>query len=151
MVHNEVVGQHVKTYHNNPKKGELALKRFEEVVNIIAEDEVAVSLTEKMLESAQRYFAKVVEMESRLKMARFRLEGEELRDLTQLLDKNRRMAHEALISNLHILNRYLVKEFGDEMPVGAIYSEDPESIRDRIAIGDWAGNLLFAIYQNRKR
>lgn len=128
-----------------------ALERFNEVVKVIAGDEVAVSLLEKLVDSAERYFGNVCKMEARLKMARFRLEGEELRDLTETLDRNRRMAHEALISNLHIFNRYAIREFGEDMPIGGVFSKSPDAIRDRIAIGDWAGELLCALYVNRKR
>lgn len=133
------------------QKGELALERFQEVIKIVAGDDIAVSLLEKLVDSAERYFGTVVKMEAKLKMARFRLEGEELRDLIETLDRNRRMAHEALISALHIFNRYSIKEFGSEMPIGGVFSKSPEAIRDRAAIGDWAGELLCALYANRKR
>ncbi|AJF08153.1 DUF3232 domain-containing protein [Geoalkalibacter subterraneus] len=132
-------------------KEECALERFNKVVEVVAGDDVAVSLLEKLLDSAERYFGTVCKMEARLKMARFRLEGEELRDLTETLDRNRRMAHEALISNLHIFNRYALKEFGEDMPIGGVFSKNPEAIRDRIAVGDWAGELLCALYVRRKR
>lgn len=141
----------VKNYINKYfQQGEKALERYNEVVEIVSADDVAASLLEKLVESAERYFGSVVKMEARLKMARFRLDGEELRDLTETLDRNRRMAHEALISNLHIFNRYVIKEFGKDVPVGGVFSKDPESIRDRVAIADWAGELLCALYANRK-
>lgn len=128
-----------------------ALERFEIIVRIISDNEVANTILEKLLNSAESYFCKVFDMESRLKMARLRLDGEELRDLTEDLNKNRRYAHEALISDLHIFNRYIIKEFGNDVPVGGIFSKDPEAISDRIAVADWAGELLTAVYQNRKR
>ena len=87
------------TYHNADMT---ALDRFEMVVRIIAENEVACSLMEKLLSAAERYFCKVFEMETRLKIARLRVDGNELRELTENLDKNRMYAHEALISDLHI-------------------------------------------------
>lgn len=135
--------------HFNPDLS--ALDRLEIVIRTISGDEVACSLLEKLLASAEAYFCKVFEMETRLKMARLRIEGAELRELTENLDKNRRYAHEALISDLHIFNRYAIREFSEDIPVGGIYSKQPESIRDRIAIADWAGELLAAVYQNRKR
>ena len=67
------------------------------------------------------------------------------------LDKVRRYAHDALISDLHIFNRYIIKEYQDDVPVGGIFSKNPDAIRDRIAVADWAGELLAAVYQNRKR
>jgi hypothetical protein len=128
-----------------------ALDRFEMVVRVIAENEVACSLMEKLLSAAERYFCKVFEMETKLKIARLRVDGNELRELTENLDKNRTYAHEALISDLHIFNRYVMKEFADELPVGGIFNREPELIHNRVAVADWAGDLLSAVYQNRKR
>ena len=128
-----------------------ALDRLEISIRIINSDEVACSLLEKLLSSAEAYYCKVFEMEARLKIARLRLEGEELHELTENLGKNRHYSHEALISDLHIFNRFIVREYGDDVPVGGIFNKDPDDIRDRIAVADWAGELLTAVYQNRKR
>lgn len=127
------------------------LERFEIINRIITEDEVATSLLEKLLDSAEQYFCKVFQMESGIKMARLRLDGETLRDLTENLGKNRRFAHEVLISDLCIFNRYILKEFGDDVPLGGIFSKSLEAIQDSIAVADWAGELLTALYQNRRR
>ena len=130
------------------------MTRYSAVTAIIAKDETAVNMLEKLIDAALGYMEKVVQMESRLKTARLRLEGEELREITQRLDKNRTIAHEALISSLHIFNRYLVKNYQDELLdeglEGGIFP-NPEAIRDRVAIADWAGELLCGIYQARKR
>lgn len=128
-----------------------ALDRLDIVVRIITDDEVACSLLEKLLSSAEAYFCRVCEMETRLRVARRRKKGEELRQYTENLDKNRRDAHDAHISDLHIFNRYIVREYEGEIPVGGIFSKDPEAIRNRVAVADWAGELLTAVYQNRKR
>lgn len=130
------------------------MNRYNKVIQMIAKDEVAVRLLEGLIDAATRYFGKVVHMENRIATAKLRLEGEELRSLIEDLDRTRHYAHEALISDLHIFNRYLVKEFGEELAEeflqGGIFPK-PEAIRDRIAIADWAGDLLCGIYQNRKR
>jgi hypothetical protein len=128
-----------------------AMARLDEVLSVCGKDEVATSLLEKLLESAERYFQCVVSMERKVRLARFRLEGQDLRDLIQSLDTNRRLAHNTLIDNVAILNRYLFREFGGEIPVGGIFSKDPEAIRDRAVIGDWAGELLYSLYYARKR
>ena len=127
------------------------LDRLEIIIRIINSDEVACSLLEKLLSSAEAYYCKVFEMEAMLKIARLRLEGEELHALTENLGKNRHYSHEALISDLHIFNRFIVREYGDDVPVGGIFSMDPDAIYDRIAVADWTGELLTAVYQNRKR
>jgi hypothetical protein len=134
--------------HFNPDLS--ALDRLNIVVRTIPQDEVAVSLLEKLLATAEHYFGKVVEMQTRLKLARLRLEGEDLRELTEVLDKNRSLAHDALISDLHIFNRYLLKTYEDA-PIGGIFNKSPDAIRDRIAVADWAGELLSALYQERRR
>lgn len=133
------------------KAGVTALDHFEIIVRIIAGNEVAYSLLEKLLSSAEHYFCKAIEMETRLSIAQLSVDGNELCALTENLDKNRSYAHEALISDLHIFNRYIVKEFANELPKGGIFNRDPELIHDRIAVADWAGDLMSAVYQNRKR
>jgi len=124
--------------------------QLNQIAELISDDEVAVSLLNTLIDSSEKYFGAVVRMETRLKTARFRLEGEELRELTSELDRQRHYAHEALISNLHIFNRYLLKEF-DDVPVGGIFTGNPEMIRDRIAVADWAGKLLCTIYNKRRK
>ena len=50
----------------------------------------------------ERLLVILPKLETRLKIARLRVDGNELRELTENLDKNRMYAHEALISDLHI-------------------------------------------------
>ncbi len=136
------------------KGSEEVMERYKAVCSIIKSDEVAVRLLEGLIDAATRYFGKVVEMENRLQTARFRLESEELKALTEDLDRSRRFAHDAMISDLHIFNRYLVKEYGEDLSEagfqGGIFP-NPDAIRDRIAIADWAGELLSGIYAARKK
>ncbi len=127
-----------------------AMDRLNIISRLISQDEVGVDLLEKLLAAAESYFGKVVRMEAQLKTCRLRLEGEELRELTGVLDESRKWAHEALISDLHIFNRYLLKNYQDA-PIGGIYSKDPESIRNRVAVADWAGELLAALFNERRR
>jgi len=133
---------------------EETVNRYKKTVQIIAKDEVAVRLIEGLVDAASRYFGRVIQMENRLATARFRLDGDELRSLTEDLDRSRKFAHDALISDLHIFNRYLVKEYAEELLEeglqGGIFPK-PEAIRDRLAIADWAGDLLCGIYQQRQR
>jgi hypothetical protein len=127
------------------------LDRFEMIVRLIAENEVACSLMEKLLSSAESYFCMVFEMETKLKIARLRVDGNGLRELTENLEENCAHAQEVLISNLHIFNRYIVKEFANELPIGGVFNREPELMHDRLAVTDWAGDLMSAVYQNRKR
>ena len=133
---------------------EATMNRYKKTVLIIKKDEVAVRLLEGLVDAATRYFGRVIQMETRLATAKFRLDGEDLRSLIEDLDRSRKYAHDALISDLHIFNRYLVKKYGEDLVEenikGGIFP-NPEAIRDRLAIADWAGDLLYGIYKERTR
>ena len=40
-----------------------------------------------------------------------------------------------------MFNRYLFNQYSEETPSGGIYSLQPETMKNRIAVGDWAGYL----------
>ena len=67
--------------------------------------------------------------------------------LDALFDKRRKIAHEALLSQLYIVNRALLKEelLKGKVPIGGIYSLNPDTIRDRNSVSDWAGYLVKAL------
>jgi len=54
-------------------------------------------------------------MESRQATATFHLDKDELKELTEDLGRSCRYAHDALISDLHIFNRYIAKEHIEEI------------------------------------
>lgn len=130
-------------------------ERIQLVLNLVNGDETACSLIEKACTSAFEYVAAVYTMEMTLKTQRFRLEGEGLRQLTESLDVTRRRKHDLLIDDIRIANRYLFKNYGQDIPEGGIYSGDPwhlsEDNLNRIAVGDWAGRLVYAFFEERKR
>ena len=126
------------------------MSRYEAVVRVVSEDPVAAKLCDQLLEDAERYFGAVVRLEHRLAGARFRIDGAELRELTEALDRSRHHAHNALISSLHAFNRYVVKEYAGQIPEGGIFP-NPDAIHDRVAVADWAGDLLCSLYRNRRR
>lgn len=127
-----------------------ALERLQEVKEIVEGDATGERLIERTLEKASEYIGRVSSMERHLTLAKFRgIEGEILRDLTTRLDRSRRLAHDALISELFTANRYLFRNYADDMPVGGLFTLSPEAIHDRIAVGDWAGHLVGAIVANR--
>jgi len=61
----------------------------------------------------------------------------------------RHSAHEALLSALYAFNRYCIKEY-EKTPVGGIYSFDPVTIRDIVAVANWAITLIKSIFEHRK-
>jgi len=130
------------------------MERYRAVLGVIRDDRTALRLLDELIESADRYFSRVVLMEHRLATGRLQLEGEELKALTEELDSSRTRAHESLISDLHIFNRFLVKHHGDALAgaglEGGIFPR-PELIHDRVAIADWVGALLCGIYAGRRR
>lgn len=126
------------------------IQRYEAIVRAVSRDPTASKLFDQLLEDAERYFGVVVRLEYQLASARFRIEGAELRELTETLDRSRHHAHNALISSLHAFNRYVVKEYEGQIPEGGIFP-NPEAIHDRIAVADWAGDLLCSLYRSRRR
>jgi len=123
-------------------------ERIEEILDIAECDETALSLIENVLSAVRSYIEAICNMEGSLSMQRFRLEGEEIRALTEKLDGKRRRKHNVLIDSVRIANRYLFKKFGSEMPVGGVYSGDPlhlcSDCLNRDAIGDWAKGVVRA-------
>jgi hypothetical protein len=74
-------------------------------------------------------------------MQKYRLEPEEYRNLLSELDRSRKIKHDALISDLNIINRYLFKKYGKEIPEGGLFFGNVERFYDRETIADWAGKV----------
>jgi len=130
------------------------MERCYSVLEIIKEDEMAVRFFEFFFEKAVAYFSTVVKIETQSKFAKFRLEGGAYKELIDNLDKQCRHAHDTLMSDLHIFNRYIVKNYNNELIeknlAGGIFPH-PDAIHDKVAVADWVGNVLNGIYVNRKR
>jgi hypothetical protein len=103
-------------------------------------------LLDVMLKAAD-YVRAVSVMEATLLVSN--AEGKEHRDMAALLDRNRSLAHDALIDSLNISCRYLAKHY-PEVPAGGIYPEPTHLLeRNRRAIGDWAGKIVNELFVNR--
>jgi hypothetical protein len=77
-------------------------------------------------------------------------DGEERRTLSERLDRNRTLAHNALIDALNGSSRYLAENYPD-LPPGGIYPEpSPLMDRNRRAIGDWAGRVVTEMFVGRR-
>ncbi len=78
-------------------------------------------------------------METFMQLNRFRLEAEEFQERTQNHDQRRRLAHNALIDQLHIVNRNLFSDenLQGEVPIGGIFSLNPDSIKERTMVAHW--------------
>ncbi len=123
-----------------------AFERFSEIENIVQDDSLAGDMLKKLVRSATRYIGHVANVEAEIRNFNssenyFKDEGA----YREELGNTRRIYHNALISNLHVLNRYLFQNYEGDVPTGGIYSKSPDSIKDRNAIGDWAGSLVFGM------
>ncbi len=132
-----------------------AYKRFEHVREVLKlnEDEKGMKLLEELVEKANNYVSSVVKVAIPPRQLAS-METWELQEKMTALDRSRRISHDALISQLTILNRYLFKNYeaGEEIPIGGIYSLPPDTLTafDRKAVGDWAGYLVLGLYGQRK-
>jgi hypothetical protein len=137
----------------NTTKTPAEKKRVEIILAAVEDDKKARLVIENVLKSAVSYVEKIFTAETTLSLQQNRLEGEELRLVKERLDGNRRISHNALISDLRIANRYLFKTFGKAIPVGGVYSAEPSHLADterfRSAIGSWAGRLVVAYFNDR--
>ncbi|MBU0456541.1 MAG: DUF3232 domain-containing protein [Nanoarchaeota archaeon] len=157
MVLEDTVEAYRKIYPTNAKPNDNyqnAYARFTQVKDFLEdnEDKKGLSLIEELLTKAISYIDCIVRMDIS-NTVRFRLEEEEMINKLVELDHLRRIKHEALISQLNITNRYLFKnyEVDNDIPAGRVYSLPPETIRDRVSVGDWAGYLITGLYENRDR
>ena len=135
----------------NKNKVEESMERYETISDLVEGDDIGENLLGNLIEKASEYVKVVCRNDVIVNTQAKRLEGEEFRELMMELDRRRMSAHDALISALHALNRYCLKEYEDECPKGGIYSLDPSTIRNRIAVGDWAGQLVYGIFVKRKK
>ena len=135
----------------NKNKVEESIERYEAISELVEGDDIGENLLGNLIEKASEYVKVVCRNDVIGNTQAKRLEGEEFRELMMELDRRRTSAHDALISALHALNRYCLKEYEDECPKGGIYSLDPSTIRNRVAVGDWAGQLIYGIFVRRKK
>ncbi len=129
------------------KESEKALERYKLIVDLLTEinDKRGLSLVKELAEKCITYINLITSMELNIKILRFReASREEYQASITNMDKNKRLAHNALISQLTIVNRYLFKHenLKGKIPVGGIFSLDSNRITDRRVVGDWAFYLV---------
>lgn len=81
----------------------------------------------------------VVRMETLIPIWRFRFEGDDLRSRIMDIDNTRRVKHEAMLTNVDILNRQCEK-YGIERFI--------ESTEDRYEVAELAGHIVGEVYFN---
>jgi len=87
------------------------------------------------------YVEKVTAMEAAMATERFRLDPSDYRELIMRLDRNRKLAHDALIASVRVVNRLCLA-----YDVPKAY-EGPD---ERIPIAEFAKNVVDEYFQERK-
>ena len=142
---------------SNETKQELqAFERYKIVVEILKElnDSRGLKLIQELVDKCARYIdiASIAEAHSKMLRSGNFAGGEGILDVqraSENLDRNRKLAHDALISQLIIVNRYISSK--KDIPLGGIYSLDPRTLIEpyeydsRVKIGDWAKYLTNAL------
>lgn len=103
----------------------------------------ALSVFEATINSMGDYINCVLYMETGLQVARFRLEGQELRDRIMELDQRRRLAHDAMLGRVSALNR-ICGMVGCE----PFFAGD---VADRYKVADYAMTVTQALFVNRNQ
>ena len=128
--------------------------RVEAVLRVAGDDPLAVAAIERVLYACTEYVKAVVDKEASLAARRHVEAPDAYRELAEDLDRRRTLAHNALLSALKVCNRTLFHTFHDAIPPGGLYSGDPYHLLDamnRVAIGDWAGELVRGRFEGRPR
>jgi len=139
-----------------PKSEEIkAFERFELIVGLLREinDSRGLKLVHELVVKCSEYIQIVVVSEELMGLQRFRKQtDEDVMAEFRRLDILRRIKHNALISQLVIVNRYLFKinSLKNKVPIGGIFSLDPTFLerRDRDKIALWAGFLVNGLRKN---
>lgn len=121
-----------------------AIERYNFVREIAKKDNVVASFLDRLVDCAARYVGVTATMKAQNLAFKYSENCREDKGISEL-DKSRRIHHEALVSTLNVLNRYLFKNYKGKIPAGGIYSLARDSIKDRHSVGTWAGNLVFGL------
>ncbi|HLC22726.1 MAG TPA: DUF3232 domain-containing protein [Candidatus Nanoarchaeia archaeon] len=135
----------------NPEE-ENALERYRLIITIVGEyanekKGMYIKLISDLVSYCAEYVRIIIEVEAFTQFGRHALETKVYQKEMIEYDKRRKIAHEALLSQLYIVNRALLKEelLKGKVPIGGIYSLNPDTIRDRNSVSDWAGYLVKAL------
>lgn len=128
--------------HNDIKKqfSELiaALKEIKEVD--LTND--CITYVEDIINGCSHYVDRVTQMESAICTAKFVMEPDDYRTYISNLDKSRKIAHDGVVVNMAILNKYC--RLADVEP---IYKGD---LDNRYEVAEFAMVIVKAYFQDRK-
>jgi hypothetical protein len=129
-----------------------AFERYNQILEILNKcksdkKQVYINLINELIKKCIEYIRNVNQIQHLIDHSQYRLTAEAYRDSYSELDLSRRLAHNALIDQLTIVNRNLFKdpELKNKIPIGGIYSLNPDSIKDRNFIAQWAAYLISSL------
>ncbi|MBS3152460.1 DUF3232 domain-containing protein [Candidatus Woesearchaeota archaeon] len=135
---------------NEKRESAKAYSRYKKIIDLLNlnNDQAGLKHVQQLLEICERYVVVVANVERIGIIHRFRTQTDEQEiEKFRNLDQLRKITHNALISQLKLVNRYLFRKYGDEISIGGIYSFYPMTLadEDRSAIGEWAYCLVDAL------
>lgn len=144
-------------FKDDKKKSGEAEERFKEIKEVFVSnhDEKGVEISRKLLSTAVRYIECVVNADFHLQEARSKIgfNPHEYKEIVCEVDNERKVIHDALITNLKIANRYAQKKYGWKndgglIPQGGFFTLHHSFFHDRKQIAKWAWYLVSGIYRN---
>ncbi len=119
-------------------------EKINEFIKVISEieDSECLDIMEELIESASDYVRRVNVLEIGLMVGRYNKEGSEYREYIEKLDKQRSNAHNALISNVKIINRLCRK---NNLP--PIYRGNED---ERIEVAEFAQKVVEELFNTRR-
>lgn len=119
-------------------------EKINEFIRAISEsnDRECLDLMEDLISSVSDYVRRVNVLEIGLMVGKYNKEGSEYREYIEKLDKLRSSAHNALITNVKIINR-LCKN--NDLPM--IYGGNEE---DRIEVAEFAKQVVEELFATRR-
>lgn len=119
-------------------------EKINEFIRTISEskDRECFNLMDDLISSASDYVRRVNVLEIGLMVGKYNKEGAEYREYIEKLDKQRSNAHNALITNVKIINRLCKNN-----DLASIYSGNEE---DRIQVAEFAQNVVEELFSTRR-
>lgn len=127
------------------------ISRVNEIADIIEEDPKAVEFLNGLLEDVGHYAHRVYKTETQSRFLKFKLEGKDLHSAVENIDRSQRSAHNRLIDDIRIFNRYIFTHF-ENVPENGIAPLPREALQneDRDEIAKWAFSLFMGYLSQRE-
>ncbi len=130
-----------------------AFERYEQIIKLLKENEDirGLNLVKDLVKLCIDYVELRLNFERLMEMQKFRKQNdEEVLEEFIRLGNLRKIKHNAMMSQLKIVNRYLFKKYEKgTVPIGGLYTLDPLTLihDNREIVGDWAAYLVDALYR----